>query len=134
MYKLYVDGSYMNGKCGSGWVLVDDNNNIVKKYSTKLTSDCGMHQVTGEIYALLDGLEFCNVNGIKDVEVYFDYLGVRNWITGEWRAKNKYTQQYSEIGRHLVNLMNVKFIKVKSHSGDYFNDLADSLAKEACSC
>lgn len=134
MYRLYVDGSFMNNKCGSGWVLVDGQNNVVKKSSTRLQSDYGMHQVTGEIYALLDGLEFCLNNGIKDVEIYFDYLGVKNWITGEWRAKNKYTQQYAEIGRYLVNSMNVKFIKVKSHSGDYFNDLADSLAKEACSC
>lgn len=132
MHKLYVDGSFMNGKCGSGWVLVDSSDKVIKEFSTRLQSDYGMHQVTGEIYALLDGLEYCLNNGIKDVKVYFDYLGVRNWITGEWKAKNSYTKQYAEIGRFLVNSMNIEFIKVKSHSGDYFNDLADRLAKGAC--
>lgn len=132
MYKLYVDGSFMNNRCGSGWVLVDDSNKVVKDFSTRLQSDYGMRQVTGEIYALLDGLEYCLNNGINDIKVYFDYLGVRNWITGEWKAKNSYTKQYAEIGRFLVSSMNIEFIKVKSHSGDYFNDLADRLAKGAC--
>ena len=31
----------------------------------------------------------------------------------------------------LINLVNIKFKKIKGHSGDKFNDRADLLAKKA---
>lgn len=132
MYKLYVDGSFRNNKCGSGWVLVDDFNNILKKDSVPLKSDNGMHQVTGEIFAVISGLHECVSRGIKELEIHFDYLGIRNWVTGDWKAKNIHTQQYRDLIREVMEIISIKFIKVKSHSGNFFNEMADKLAKEAC--
>ena len=132
MYKLYVDGSYMNDKCGLGWVLVDPSNQILAKDSMRLNSDFGMHQVTGEINATLFGLGECLSRGIKEVEIYFDYMGIKEWATGGWRAKNKHTQNYRDLMSEIKEEIDYKFVKVKSHSGDYFNDLADELAKGAC--
>lgn len=132
MYRLYVDGSFRNNKCGSGWVLVDDNNEVVEKKSVPLNSDCGMHQVTGEICAVIFGIHECLEREIKELEIHFDYLGIREWVTGAWKAKNSYTQEYRDIMRDVVKLINVTFVKVKSHSGNVYNELADSLSKEAC--
>lgn len=132
IYKLYVDGSYMNGKCGLGWVLVNPSNEVVAKESMKLDSDYGMHQVTGELYAVLFGVHACMIRDIKEVEIHFDYLGIREWVTGAWKAKNPNTQNYRDLMREILEEMKVTFVKVKSHSGDYFNDMADRLAKEAC--
>lgn len=133
MHKLYVDGSFMNGKCGAGWILLDENNNEIARESVLLKSDYGMRQVTGEIYAALFGVLECLNRGIKNVEIYHDYLGVSSWVTGAWRAKNAGTQSYRDMMREANAEIGFKFIKVKSHSRDYYNDLADSLAKEACS-
>lgn len=132
MFKLYVDGSFMNGKCGAGWVLVDENDNEVARESFLLKSDYGMRQVTGEIYATLFGVLECLNRKIKHVDIYYDYLGVSSWVTGAWKAKNKGTQEYRDLMREANAEIGFKFIKVKSHSGNYFNDLADRLAKEAC--
>lgn len=132
MYRLYVDGSFRNNKCGSGWVLVNESNEIVIKDSIPLKSDNGMHQVTGEIFAIVSGLHECISRNIKELEIHFDYLGIRNWATGEWKAKNIHTQEYRDLMADIMSIINIKFVKVKSHSGDYFNDVADKLAKEAC--
>lgn len=133
MYKLYVDGSFSNDKCGSGWVLVGDDDQVVAKESVPLNSDYGMRQVTGEIFAVMFGINECLEREIKEIEIYFDYLGIREWVTGAWKAKNTQTQNYRDLMRDVQKEIDVRFIKVKAHSGNYFNDLADRLAKEACS-
>lgn len=133
MYKLYVDGSFSNDKCGSGWVLVGDDDQVVAKESLPLNSDYGMRQVTGEIFAVMFGINECLEREIKEIEIYFDYLGIREWVTGAWKAKNTQTQNYRDLMRDVQKEIDVRFIKVKAHSGNYFNDLADRLAKEACS-
>ena len=132
MFKLYVDGSFSNGNCGLGWVLVGEDNQVVAKESMRLNSDYGMRQVTGELFAVIFGMHECLEREINDVEIHFDYLGIREWVTGAWKAKNSNTQNYRDLMRDIQKEINIKFVKVKAHSGDYFNDLADSLAKEAC--
>lgn len=92
-----------------------------------------MRQVTGEIFAVMFGINECLEREIKEIEIYFDYLGIREWVTGAWKAKNTQTQNYRDLMRDVQKEIDVRFIKVKAHSGNYFNDLADRLAKEACS-
>lgn len=132
MYKLFVDGSFANNRCGSGWVLVDNLDRIVAKESVPLKSDNGMRQVTGELNAVMFGIYECLEREIKELEIHFDYLGIREWVTGAWKAKNVHTQNYRDLMRDVEKEINIKFVKVKAHSGNYFNDLADKLSKEAC--
>ncbi|WP_414848488.1 RNase H family protein [Bacillus sp. IT-79MI2] len=53
------------------------------------------------------------------------------FATKAWRAKNPQTQEYQEFMQKYIRNINIKFIKVKAHSGNEFNDLADRLAKYA---
>jgi ribonuclease HI len=52
-------------------------------------------------------------------------------MNNEWRINKPYIRMIkSDIELEIKNQkLEVKFIKVKGHSNEYFNDLADKLAK-----
>jgi ribonuclease HI len=76
-------------------------------------------------------LKFLIRKKIKDAIIYYDYQGIEAWITDAWKAKKTVAKSYRENYLKLVeaNRLNVIFKKVKSHSGDKYNDMADQLAK-----
>ena len=91
-----------------------------------------MRNVAGEIRGAEKAMAFALEEGAEVLHIYHDYEGIARWCTGEWQAKKTGTQQYREFYRKAVATgLSVKFHKVKGHSGDRYNDLADKLAKEA---
>jgi len=70
-------------------------------------------------------------NGIKSISIFYDYEGIQKWCNGDWKAKKEGTKRYVEFYKDASKLVDVDFIKVKGHSGDKYNDLADELAKKA---
>ena len=65
------------------------------------------------------------------VGICFDYEGIEKWCTGAWKANKTGTIAYREFYQKACTQVNIRFVKVKGHSGDKYNDLADKLAKEA---
>lgn len=60
------------------------------------------------------------------------------WASNDWKKKDGVELKNKELWQTLFELMNknksknrVKFVKVKGHSGNPMNELADSLAKMA---
>ena len=53
------------------------------------------------------------------------------WCLGEWKTNKLETQTYKNKFQEYSKKVNISFVKVKGHSGDKYNDLADALAKEA---
>jgi len=129
-YHAYVDGSFMNGKIGYGSVIVK-NNGIVHEISGSLDDADALEQrqVPGEIEAVRKTIAWCKKNGIPSIEIYYDYLGLEKWATGQWKTNNDITRKYAEYMKKTS--IKVIWKKVKSHSGDKWNDHADILAKKA---
>ena len=48
---------------------------------------------------------------------------------GEWKAKKEGTRKYAEDMQEFMKNVNIRFVKVKAHSGIPGNELADALAK-----
>ncbi len=91
-----------------------------------------MRNVAGEIRGAQKAMAFALEEGASMLHIYHDYEGIARWCTGEWQAKKAGTQQYRDFYRNAVSQgLQVRFHKVKGHSGDHYNDLADKLAKEA---
>ena len=63
--------------------------------------------------------------------IYYDYMGIEKWAIGEWKANKKLTQYYADKMAKYRKLLPIVFMKVEAHTGDFYNEQADQLAKKA---
>lgn len=130
----YVDGSYEDSikKYGSGVVIIKDGDIIEEKsFGGNESELVSMRNVAGEIKAAEYAMNFCIEKGYDKLILHYDYAGIESWCTGAWKAGKEGTKKYRDIYNDFSKRgLNVKFVKVKAHSGDKFNDMADCLAKK----
>ena len=131
--KAYVDGSYdvATGNYASGAVILVDGKTV--ELNKLYTDEAGskLRNVAGEIKGAELAIEYCKKQGIDSVVIYHDYLGVGKWADDEWKANLDMTKAYKSYIRECRKTMRINFVKVKGHSGDKYNDMADALAKAA---
>lgn len=129
----YVDGSYniKTKEFSFGAVILHNGNELHLKEKFDDSELALMRNVAGEIKGSEYAISHCINNGIESVDIYHDYEGVAKWPTGEWKANKDGTKAYKQFYDSAKDKVRICFIKVKSHSGDKYNDLADQLAKEA---
>ena len=129
----YVDGSYDNNtKCYSfGGVLIINSKvyKFNKKYDPDMYSD--LRNVAGEIKGAGFIINYAIKRGIKTLDIYYDYLGIEKWYSGEWKANSSIAIEYQKFAQMAKTKIEVTFHKVKSHTNNLYNDMADVLAKEA---
>lgn len=129
----YVDGSYdkKSGDFSCGAVLFWQGGQV--EFSQKFTDPelAAMHNVAGEIMGALTVIRYCREKGVPALEIHHDYEGVGCWADGSWRANKPGTQRYAAECQEAAKSMKLQFVKVKGHSGDTYNDMADALAKKA---
>ena len=129
----YVDGSfnpttntYGYGVClyvyGTEYEFTDSGN------SAEMVS---MRNVAGEILGAMCAISNAVKIGLTDLTIYYDYMGIEKWATGEWKRNKLGTIRYYEYVQSVKDKIIIKFVKVKAHSGNAFNDKADELAKLA---
>lgn len=90
-----------------------------------------MRNVAGEIMGAAQAMKIADKLGIKELTIYHDYEGIAKWCTGEWKAKKAWTKKYQEYYQTMSRTIRIQFVKVKGHSNDPYNDLADELARKA---
>lgn len=130
----YVDGSFHLQKKRFAYGAVIFYNG--QEYHLSGSDDDGalveMRNVAGEIRGAEQAMNFALEHGAKVLHLYHDYEGIAHWCTGAWQAKKAGTQQYRQFYQAVCQQgLTVQFHKVKGHSGDTYNDLADQLAKSA---
>lgn len=131
----YVDGSYSKEISediyGSGIVLIHSNN---KQEHISLTGTEGveLNNVAGELAAAMYAMNKAKEYGYKKLILYYDYAGIGNWCKKVWTTKNKYSKMYVDYYEQKIKpFVEVEFVKVRSHSKNTYNDVADYLAKKA---
>ncbi len=132
MIEAYVDGSWMAGRVGWATVILKKGV-LYGEFSGALDDDevQGTRQVAGELKAVEQTLFWCVEQDVKEITIYYDYAGVKEWVTGGWKAKMPLTQKYRDYVRTLK--VKINWVKVKSHSGIKYNEMADKLAKKIIS-
>lgn len=126
----FVDGSYIKGTVGYGLVILKKGIVLTEIKGTVDRLEYRQHhQVGGELVAAVNFFQWCVKNKISRCTIHYDYEGIQKWATGSWKAKKELTQKYQEYVQKLP--LDITWIKVKSHSGNLWNDRADRLAKEA---
>ena len=129
----YVDGSYniATKEFSYGMVILRDSKEYTfnKKFDDKDLAS--MRNVAGEIKGAQAAMAYAVEEGLKEITIYYDYAGIAFWCLGDWKANKEGTIAYKEYYDSIKELVKVNFVKVKGHSGDKYNDMADALAKEA---
>ena len=129
----YVDGSFSSGKSfGCGCIILKDGEKIAeisKAYEDEELAT--MRNVAGEIKASELAMQYALDNGYTSLSIYHDYQGIASWCLGEWKTNKAGTIAYKQFYDDIKDKLKVHFIKVKGHSGDEYNEIADRLAKKA---
>lgn len=143
---IYTDGSCENNGCldaTGGWAAVIDNGKEQLRLSAAVSSD-GHLPVTNQRMELLAVIESLKVSSIKmsTIHLYTDSSYVKNgatewlqgWKTKGWKnsgGKPVKNVDLWEVLDELLGELDVSFRKVKAHTGDLMNELADTLASAA---
>lgn len=132
---IYTDGACSGNPGVGGWGVVLIYNGIEKEVSgyNKDTTNNRM-----EIFAVIQGL--MQLNQPCDVTVYSDSAYVCNafnegwiveWQANNWKNKSKDKVKNDDLWKLLLIQMErhkVKFVKVKGHADNVYNNRCDKLA------
>jgi ribonuclease HI len=135
--RAYVDGSYdhRTKRYAGGAVIIIGEEEIHIYEAGDDTELAAMRNVAGELLGAIRAMEWVynhkDAIGIEKLIIYHDYEGIAKWATKGWEAKKKGTQQYVTKFNEFSTSFEIDFVKVLAHSGDYYNELADQLAKKA---
>ena len=135
---IYTDGACSGNPGPGGWGTI-----LMYKDSKKEISGAKKDTTNNvmELTAVIEGLKMLKYP--CDVEIYSDSAYVVNafnqkwidsWIKNNWKTSGKETVKNKEIWQELYDLTkvhNVKFIKVKGHSDNEFNNRCDEMARNA---
>ncbi|MBC1233559.1 ribonuclease H1 domain-containing protein [Listeria booriae] len=130
---IFVDGSFHEKRqqYGYAFVVVQNGKVLAKKFGGAANPEyISSKQVAGETIAVLQALGWLDRFEYKEATIIYDYEGIEKWITGEWRSKQLVALNYvGLVQAYIKKGIKIHFQKIKSHSKNEFNDLADSLAK-----
>ncbi len=131
--EAYVDGSFNEelGKYAYGCVIIKDGTIIHKISGGSVNANyIEMRNVAGELEAAVQAIKWAIRNKIKSIRIYHDYQGIASWANGEWKTNKRGTKEYASFINKCSSEIRVEFTKVKGHSGQKYNEMADQLAKE----
>jgi len=126
-YKIFSDGASSGnpGPAGCGYVIYDENDNIVVHESRPLgTATNNVAEYSGLLYAI----EKVFTLNPEAIEIYLDSELIVKQIKGEYKVKNLVLREYYNKVNSL--LKNLKY--EINHIPREMNKYADKLAKKAC--
>lgn len=129
----YVDGSFDLDNWTYSYGVVFITKNRKETFSGRDSDEelASMRNVSGEIKGAMVAMGKA-IEQSKDIlYLYFDYTGIEQWAVGNWKTNKEGTKAYKKFYDSIKDKLDVKFIKVKSHTGIKYNEEADILAKEA---
>lgn len=135
--EVYTDGSYdkRTGRAAWAYVLVLANkkiecrNGIIPPEATE-----GTWQVSGELSAAVHGIKAAARLGFTHIEVRHDLMMVGTVPSkppGKLLKLKPQSQRYANWVNAARQLVKIEFRHVKGHSGNAWNDLADTLCTHA---
>ncbi len=129
----YIDGSYDKDteEYSFGGVLLYQQS--IYQFKKKYPKDefSAMRNVAGEIKGAGFIIQYAIRHHISELHIFYDYMGIEKWFTKEWQAKSPIGIEYVKFCDTIRDKIKITFHKVKSHTNNYYNELADRLAKEA---
>ena len=135
--KIYTDGACSGNPGAGGWAAIIplNTNNIILRGGKAHTTNNEM-----ELKAVIEALKSIHISDKIDiytdsayVEKAFNEGWIINWQKNNWKTSNKSAVKNIDLWKELLEETNrheVKFIKIKGHSDDKFNNLSDKIEVE----
>jgi len=133
---IYTDGACSGNPGPGGWgtiLMYKDNKKEISGGCKKTTNNIM------ELTAVIEGLKLlkypCKVKLYSDsayVVNAFNQNWISSWIKNNWKNSNKEEVKNKELWKELYELTkihDVKFIKVKGHADNEYNNRCDELAR-----
>ena len=129
----FVDGSFNSATSvyGFGGFLVTHEERYVISGNGNDPQMASMRNVAGEVLGSMAAVEKALELGLKDLTIYYDYMGIEMWATGAWKRNKQGTIAYYDFMQSVKDQISLHFVKVKGHSGVEGNEEADRLARKA---
>lgn len=125
---LDVDAYLKHKKSACGVVVRNSNNEIIAKISKKLDATTSVEaEIKGAIFAI-DYITKLEPN-LKNICIRYDCFSVADYLISE--PSSQMGEDYQNFIKQIVKKypdLNIYMKKVRGHSADFFNDIADSLA------
>ena len=132
---IYVDGSYNISTERYAYALVAVKDNIIEYVENGRSEDNSnkaIRQIAGELEATVKGVDYALRQNERTVVIFHDYAGIAHHATGFWERKDQSSVAYHNKMKSLIDSgIEVIFVKVDSHTGDLYNEIADEKCKEA---
>lgn len=132
--NIYCDGSSLGNPGPGGWCSILEYNG-----HEKVISGGESHTTNNrmELLAVIEALkalkEKCDITIVSDSQ--YVVSGINTWLKG-WIDRNFKNVKNEEMWKEYTNLSeghNIKAIWVKGHSGQYYNERCDAIAKSEAS-
>lgn len=130
----YVDGSFDKklGRYSFGCVLLVPDGRIFRESGKgDNPASLALRNVSGEMLGAMHAVRWAIRNGFRAIDIRYDYMGIEQWATRGWRAKNELTQKYADYMQKNGERIAITFTKIAAHTGDRYNEEADRLARAA---
>ena len=135
---IYTDGACSGNPGPGGWGAILMFKDVKKEiYGGEKNTTNNVMELTAVIESLKLLKYPCEVELYSDsayVVNAFLQKWIENWKKNNWKNSNKEDVKNKELWQELLsltNIHNVKFIKVKGHSDNEFNNRCDELARNA---
>ena len=129
----FTDGSFNQetGFFGYGGFLINGDEKYILQGKSNDEDLVSMRNVAGELLGAQSAIQEAMNQGLPEITIFYDYLGIEMWATGEWKRNKQGTQDYYDFIQKAKETIDIHFMKVKGHANIEGNEEADRLAKEA---
>jgi len=137
-YKIYTDGACSGNPGPGGWAVIILVNNEIKEMffgSEKNTTNNQM-ELLAPIKAIQKFKKKSEISIFTDSTYVRDGITtwIKRWEKNGWKTSSKKPVKNKELWKKLKNLSSrhsIKWIWVKGHAQDKYNNLVDELAQGA---
>ncbi|MAJ02760.1 MAG: ribonuclease HI [Rickettsiales bacterium] len=133
--EIYTDGACLGNPGPGGWaaLIIDNNQERILSGNNEMTTNNRM-----ELLAVIKALE--SINHHLEITIYTDskYVinGITSWIkkwkTNDWKNSSKTPVKNIDLWKILdvsSQKKKIKWVWVKGHSGNTYNDKVDEIAR-----
>ena len=137
-YKIYTDGACSGNPGPGGWAVIILVNNEIKEmfFGNEKNTTNNQMELLAPIKAIQKFKKKSEISMFTDSTYVRDgiTIWIKQWEKNGWKTASKKPVKNKELWKKLKNLSSkhyIKWIWVKGHAQDKYNNLVDELAQGA---